>query len=227
MVTKRKAPGESTTRVGGLSKRRSVTQERIVSSALRLFREHGFCRVGVDKVCSLAGISKKTFYQYFTAKDVLVEAVVEEVREQVRQATSMLGGAPDDPLEKLLTLQRALAVRLPQLVSVPLMRDLKARRPELWDLIDARRREILPQIELVIIDGQRRGIFRREVNPRLVTLMVLGSIVEIIRPETLVNSPFSLDEALNGTFEFFLRGLVADPRRLGRRLQKKKRGKRG
>jgi AcrR family transcriptional regulator len=206
-----------------LSKRRSVTRANIVSTALRLFRVHGFCRVGVEEVCSGAGITKKTFYQYFAAKDDLVEAVVEQVCEKIEQATSgAFGAAPDEPLEQLLALQHALAVRLPEMVSVPLARDLKARRPELWQLIGAMRREVFSRIELVIIDGQRRGVFRREVDPHLVTLMFLGAIVEIVRPETLVHSAFSLHQAIDGVFGFFLHALVTDPKQLGSRHTKKR-----
>jgi AcrR family transcriptional regulator len=56
---------------GGASPR-----DRLLDSAAQLFYEHGF-HVGVDAVCRVAGVSKKSMYQLFDSKDELMAASLE------------------------------------------------------------------------------------------------------------------------------------------------------
>ncbi|WP_410630994.1 TetR/AcrR family transcriptional regulator [Amycolatopsis sp. cmx-4-83] len=47
-------------------------RERILSASQQLFREQGINQTGMDQLCALAEVSKRTAYQHFTGKDELV-----------------------------------------------------------------------------------------------------------------------------------------------------------
>ncbi|MFC7273005.1 TetR/AcrR family transcriptional regulator [Paractinoplanes rhizophilus] len=47
-------------------------RERILSAAQQLFREQGINRTGMDQLCAVAQVSKRTAYQHFASKDELV-----------------------------------------------------------------------------------------------------------------------------------------------------------
>jgi AcrR family transcriptional regulator len=47
-------------------------RERIVSAAQQLFRDQGINSTGMDQLCAVAEVSKRTLYQHFTGKDELV-----------------------------------------------------------------------------------------------------------------------------------------------------------
>src|SRR6201992_4372649 len=47
-------------------------RERILSASQQLFRDQGINRTGMDQLCSVAQVSKRTAYQHFTTKDELV-----------------------------------------------------------------------------------------------------------------------------------------------------------
>src|SRR5947209_133596 len=49
-------------------------QERILETADRLFYRQGVRAVGVDTIAAEIGISKRTLYNYFPSKDVLIAA---------------------------------------------------------------------------------------------------------------------------------------------------------
>jgi len=60
---------------------REVTRakrNRVVQTALRMFAEKGFDQVSVDDIIRESGISKGTFYHYFSGKDEIVLALAEE-----------------------------------------------------------------------------------------------------------------------------------------------------
>jgi AcrR family transcriptional regulator len=47
-------------------------RERILSASQQLFRDQGINRTGMDQLCSVAGVSKRTLYQHFAGKDELI-----------------------------------------------------------------------------------------------------------------------------------------------------------
>ena len=47
-------------------------RERILSASHHLFRDQGINSTGMDQLCAVAQVSKRTFYQHFTGKDELI-----------------------------------------------------------------------------------------------------------------------------------------------------------
>lgn len=75
-------------------------RERILDAAQRLFREHGINSTGMDQLCAVAQVSKRTAYQHFGSKD---ELVAEHLRR--RDSETMPDGAERTelpPRERLL-----------------------------------------------------------------------------------------------------------------------------
>lgn len=53
----------------------AVMREKILTNAAELFLTYGFKSITMDDISSHLGISKKTIYQHFENKTILVEAV--------------------------------------------------------------------------------------------------------------------------------------------------------
>jgi AcrR family transcriptional regulator len=47
-------------------------RERILSASQQLFRDQGINRTGMDQLCAVAEVSKRTLYQHFSGKDELI-----------------------------------------------------------------------------------------------------------------------------------------------------------
>src|SRR3954463_643817 len=47
-------------------------RERIIAASRQLFRDQGLNNTGLDQLCAVAQVSKRTFYQHFTGKDELI-----------------------------------------------------------------------------------------------------------------------------------------------------------
>lgn len=61
-------PGEGT---AGPAPRQGA-RERILAASRQLFRDQGINSTGLDQLCAVAQVSKRTFYQHFTGKDELI-----------------------------------------------------------------------------------------------------------------------------------------------------------
>src|ERR1700677_3620482 len=51
-------------------------ERAIKEAALRLIRRHGARKVAVEDIAIAAGVSRRTFYRFFTGRRALMEAIV-------------------------------------------------------------------------------------------------------------------------------------------------------
>ena len=57
----------------------NTKREQLIRTGKELFWKFGFRRVTVEEICSEAGISKMTFYKYFSNKLDLVKRIMDEI----------------------------------------------------------------------------------------------------------------------------------------------------
>lgn len=60
-----------------------------VEVAMRLFAEHGYHGVTMDEIVAEAGGSKATLYRYFSSKEELFEALIDDVRVATESAPAV------------------------------------------------------------------------------------------------------------------------------------------
>lgn len=73
-------------------------KKAVVEHALQLFVENGVVKTSIQQIIQSAGISKGTFYNYFSSKAECVEAILEQARYEASLLRSelMIGKDPTD-----------------------------------------------------------------------------------------------------------------------------------
>lgn len=98
------------------------TRERILAASVDLFGTRGVDAVSLDEIARAVGVRKQTVLYWFASKDVLVDAVLEQVAaELLIVIDAAVRAAPDDPLERIDAVVRAVfrpAVRRPALLGI-------------------------------------------------------------------------------------------------------------
>jgi AcrR family transcriptional regulator len=113
-------------------RKRKQTRRELISAAMRLFQEKGYEETRVAEIASAAGVSTKTFFNYFASKD---EVLFPHLSRRIDAAVALIDQrGPDDRMADLLiaAMQHMLAdalteevdgglaaVRLPMIMSVP------------------------------------------------------------------------------------------------------------
>ncbi|MEU3608537.1 TetR family transcriptional regulator [Streptomyces sp. NPDC035033] len=106
---------------GGLRERKKkATRAALVEAAVRLAAEHGVEHVTVDAISAAAGVSTRTFFNYFDSRDEVFVMVGADSGVRVRQA--VLAAPP--ALSPLDVLREALAAELEEV----------EQQQELWRL---------------------------------------------------------------------------------------------
>jgi len=89
--------------VGGLRERKKAsTRHALSEAAVRLCREHGYAEVTVADIADAAGVSRRTFSNYFAGKAECVAAFGEGVMDDILDV--LLEADPAAELESLLAL---------------------------------------------------------------------------------------------------------------------------
>lgn len=57
-----------------------ATRERIIEAATQILAEDSFSRFSIDRISARAGISRRTFFNYFKSKDELLAEVLKTLR---------------------------------------------------------------------------------------------------------------------------------------------------
>ena len=162
-------------------RRKDARPGEIIEAALDLFVTSGFNGTRLEDVARQAGISKGTLYLYFSSKEDLFRAVVQEVIvpevEKAERHASEFKGSQSE-LIKTLILNWWNVVGKTRLASIPkLMVSEAANFPELAEFyiknVVARARNVLSN---AIAKGIQCGEFT-EVDPVCTTRLLLAPLV--------------------------------------------------
>jgi AcrR family transcriptional regulator len=110
-------------------RRRAVTRRETAEAAARLFLEHGFEGVGVDRIASAAGLSLRTFYRYFPSKEDVLAPLFDDGQQEFVEAFAARP-AGEDPFRAAIAAYREATAEGDDFgpVLVQMMTDVPALR---------------------------------------------------------------------------------------------------
>jgi TetR/AcrR family transcriptional regulator, cholesterol catabolism regulator len=159
------------------------TAERIVSAARVHFFAHGFRSVTMDDLAAELGMSKKTLYAEFSSKTALLRAVLlnkfASVEKDLDAVMARSSGNAMAGLQQLL----ACMQHHTEEIQPPFVRDIRREAPELFKLVEERRRKMIQRYFGRIFDeGRKAGIIRKDISGALIIEILLGAVQAIMNP---------------------------------------------
>lgn len=177
-----------------MDKLKSKKQLELLKVSRELFWKHGFKRVTIEEVCQKAGVSKMTFYRFYSNKIELAKAVYdEEVNKGVQKFKAILAEniAPPEKIRKILFMKLEGAND----VSQEFIRDFYAS-PELGlkTYIEDKTKALWNEMLNDFRQAQQNGLFRKDFKPEFL-LNLSSHLTGMLFDEKLLqlyNSPQEL-----------------------------------
>lgn len=159
---------------------------RIVSGARKHFFAHGFRRVTMDDLARELGMSKKTFYASFPSKKDLLNAAILDKFAELDADLERITSKPSSDFA--MTLHRLLACfqHHTQEIEPPFVHDMRREAPEVFQLVEDKRREHIERhFGRLLRQGRRAGLVRKDVPAHVVIEILLGAVQAILNPRKI------------------------------------------
>jgi AcrR family transcriptional regulator len=206
----------------------SAAAQRIVSAARRHFLSHGFRSVTMDDLAEEVGMSKKTLYASFSGKTDLLRAVLLDKFRSIETDLERIASAalPNvlDSLHQLL----ACVQRHAEEIQPPFVRDIRREAPEMFQLVQSRRRDVIQRyFGKIFDDGRRSGIFRKDIPTRLMIEILLGATEAIMNPPKMAELGLTPKSGFLTIITVVLDGVLTKKGRPGERRGERETGRHG
>jgi len=196
----------------GIISSENSTAQRIVRAARRHFFAHGFRGVTMDDLAEELGMSKKTLYASFPSKLDLLRAVLLDKFHSVEgDLDRVMSAASRDDV--LATLHQLLACmqRHTEEIQPPFVRDIRRETPEMFQLVQSRRRDLIQRyFGRIFEDGRRAGIIRKDMPTRLMIEILIGVTEAIVNPPKLAELGLTPTTGYMSIMTVIFDGLLTD-----------------
>ena len=102
-------PAQLARRVRIGEERRAKTRTVLIEAAFRVFAERGLEAPSIDDVIAEAGLSRGTFYNHFSTREALAEAVAGDIATDINRHIRPAIQGIEDPAERIATAFRLFA----------------------------------------------------------------------------------------------------------------------
>src|SRR6266540_3926713 len=141
-------------------------RDAILRAATDVFAERGFFNAQVADIARAAGVAAGTVYLYFRSKDDLLISIFERsMRDALVEVRAMMD-AERDPAARLRRFARLHLERLGRDRNLAIVFQVELRQSVKFmeRLSSTLLRDYLGQLRSAIVDGQRAGVFRADLN---------------------------------------------------------------
>lgn len=149
--------------------KRAATRSRIVSVALRTFVAKGFEAATMTDIADQLQMTGPSLYHYFATKDTVLFACLEQLLDQLIEATERAAAPATDVLGKLTAMVRTqVQIELQQGSAASLVNAHLYGPEHLTRLLTVQQREVLRQKQRHLI-GMYRDLIRAATEQGLLT----------------------------------------------------------
>lgn len=184
------------------------TKKRIQEKAHELFMRYGVRSVSMDDIASSLGMSKKTIYQYFSDKDELVDAVMDDEVSQTHADCDMCKRSAKDAVDEIFLTMEQIQEQFSQLNPM-ILYDIEKFHPKAYLKIKKMKDEYLQQVVAANIKrGIKEELYRSEINVEMMSKFRVETMMIAFSMAAQAPTKYNLAAVAQETMEHFLYGLA-------------------
>src|SRR6059058_4370384 len=194
-----------------VSSRNSIGDKRamILRAATRVFARNGYFNSKVADIARAADVADGTVYVYFKSKEEILHSIFDQNMAEAIASGRKLIKALTDPREKLRRVARLHLERLgaDRDLAVVFQVELRGSTKFMEEFSAAGLAEYLRLIREILAEGQRAGLFRAELNAKVVAKILFGALDEMATNWILSRRRYKLAPMADQVLDIFLNGV--------------------
>ena len=185
-------------------------REAILRAAIRVFAHNGYFNSKVADIAREAGVADGTVYLYFKNKEDILHSIFDRGMEEAiadgRQRLEKIS----DPRERLRTIAHMHLDRLgaDRELAIVFQVELRGSTKFMEEFSAAGFAEYLKLIRSTFEEGQSAGVFRAELNAKVVAKILYGALDEMATNWILSKRRYKLAPMADQVLDIFLNGVT-------------------
>jgi AcrR family transcriptional regulator len=179
------------------------TKTKILFAAQELFFRYGVKRITMDDIAKHLAVSKKTIYQFFEDKNLIVDSLCTISMNQNGEQFRAIAETSKDPIHEMVEVANHMAVVFSKINPV-FFYDLQRYYPEAWKRFqEFKNGMVMDMVEKNIIEGVRLGYYRKDLNIKMLAQYRILQVDIALNPETF-SGQFSIVDVNAFLLEHFM-----------------------
>jgi len=186
-------------------------RESILRAATRVFARNGYFNSKVADIARAAGVADGTVYLYFKSKEEILHSIFDQNMAEAIAADRKLIDKLRDPREKL---RRIATLHLERLgadrdLAVVFQVELRGSTKFMEEFSAAGFAEYLGLLRAIFEEGQRTGVFRKDLNAKVAAKIFFGALDEMATNWIISKRSYKLEPMADVVMDVFLNGVSA------------------
>lgn len=190
--------------------------KKILKAAVKIFAEKGFYNARVSEIAKEADVADGTIYLYFKNKDDLLISLFEEEFGQIVENMRKELEKERDPLQKIRKFAQvhlSILQKQQQLAEV-LGVEVRQSSKFMKEYVNKPFIEYLNLIRAIVVEGQEKGIIRKDLTPGIMKRAFFGALDEMARYWVLsTKKKHSINDAVFQISDVFIKGMMTEEAR--------------
>jgi AcrR family transcriptional regulator len=190
------------------------TSELIKEKARELFFCYGLKSVSMEDIAKQSGISKRTIYEFFDDKHAIVHAVVDQLIGSHQELLKKVQLTVHDAIDEVLR-QDASFSMVCKGVRPAFFYELENFFPDIWEEMEQYKLKIYKAIADNLRKGQAEGLYRDDIDRKLVSDLRLHQLMNVMKPGLLTSFDLSVEQLATQYTILYLHSIITEK---GKRL---------
>ncbi len=157
---------------------------------------HGIRFFTVENLASSLSMSKKTIYQYFPKKEILIKKVIEHRMKTQTDEFNKILDSESDPITQFIMI-REYNIKFAGKIKLDRLADLKTRYPEIWKIIEKYRKNRENIFTSIFKSAKKKKLLRENLKPEAAAKIYTNIFNSTFQPEFLLEKNISIAQAID------------------------------
>lgn len=185
-------------------------REAILRAAIRVFARNGYFSSKVADIARAADVADGTVYLYFKSKEEILHSIFDQNMAEALASGRKLIEKITDPREKL---RRIALLHLERLgadrdLAVVFQVELRGSTKFMQEFSAAGFAEYLKLLCQIFEEGQRAGVFRKDLNAKVVSKILFGALDEMATNWIISKRSYKLEPMADIVMDVFINGVT-------------------